>query len=388
MLSSRARSHRPAICSPTTASFIGTCRREPVSGRRRILVAGLILVLILLTVRYDLALVRNPHLGVDIEIPLRAADRWLTGGQAYQPQAFKSGSGPTLPFLYPPVVLPLFAPLSWLPRTPVLWGAFVVMLVAAVAAARRLRIPWVWIPLVLLWRPFFEGIVHTNLTILTFLAFVILFYRRSGSQWRADPRDVSRPDESVVEIGALATFIGAVKVSQPHAWLFVLHYRWRAAAIGALAVGVLVVLMLPLTGTQLWFDWIDQLRRAGNPAWSAGGFAMSRFLPPLVAFVVALACAVAVWFVPRRDGAPWVGILSTAGAVSLHQFGLLFLIPAMLRIRLEIALVAACLIATHSTRGAWAGIILVLVAYAASRFAPVRFRAPLSDWPIQFAAPL
>ncbi len=170
----------------------------------------------------------------------------------------------------------------------------------------------------------------------------------------------------MVEIGALATFIGAVKVSQPHAWLFVLHYRWRAAAIGALAVAVLVALTLPLTGTTLWFDWIDQLRRAGNPAWAAGGFAMSRYLPALVAFVVAVACVVAVWFVPRRDGAPWVGILSTVGALSLHQFGLLFLIPGMLMIRLEIALVVACLIATHNSRGAWAAIILITVVYAAS----------------------
>jgi Glycosyltransferase family 87 len=351
-------------------------------GRPRlVIVASLVVLLILLTVRNDLALVRHPHLGVDIEIPLRAADRWLAGRQPYQAQAFINGSGATLPFLYPPVVLPLFAPLSWLPRTPVLWGAVAVMLVAAVAAARRLLIPWVWIPLVLLWRPFFEGIVHTNLTILTFLAFAILFYQRIGSPWRADPRDVSRPDESVVEIGALATVIGSVKVSQPHAWLFVLHYRWRAAAIGAIAVGALVALALTLTGTQLWFDWIDQLRRAGNPAWTSGGFAMPRYLPPLVAFGVALACAVAVWFVPRQDGGPWVGVLSTAGAVSLHQFGLLFLIPAMLRIRLEIALVAACLIATHTTRGSWAGIILITAAYAASAFAPVRFRAWLRDWP-------
>ena len=225
--------------------------------------AGLVVLLVLLTIRYDLALVRTPHLGVDIEIPLRAADRWLAGGEPYQAQAFASGSGATLPFLYPPVVLPLFAPLSWLPRAPVLWGAFLVMLVAAVAAARRLRIPWVWIPLVLLYRPFLEGIVHANLTILTFLAFVILFYRRSGSPWRPDPRDVSRPDESVVEIGALATFIGAVKVSQPHAWLFVLHYRWRAAVIGALAVAVLVALTLPLTGDPA-------LVRLDRPA-AAGG---------------------------------------------------------------------------------------------------------------------
>jgi hypothetical protein len=296
-----------------------------MSRPRLVIVASLVVLLTLLTIRNDLALVRQPHLGVDIEIPLRAADRWLPGGQPYQAQAFITGSGATLPFLYPPVVLPLFAPLSWLPRTPLLWGAFAVMLVASVVAARRLRIPWVWIPLVLLWRPVFEGIVHTNLTILTFLAFVILFYRRSGSPWRGDPRDVSRPDESVVEIGALATVIGAVRVSQPHAWLFVLHYRWRAAAIGALAVAVLFVLTLPVTGTQLWSDWIDQLRRAGNPAWAAGGFAMSRYLPPLVAFGVALTCIVAVWFVPRQDGGPWVGVLSTAGALSLHQFGLLFL---------------------------------------------------------------
>ena len=114
---------------------------------------------------------------------------------------------------------------------------------------------------------------------------------------------------------------------------------------------------------------------------------MSRYLPALVAFVVAVACVVAVWFVPRRDGAPWVGILSTVGALSLHQFGLLFLIPGMLMIRLEIALVAACLIATHNSRGAWAGIILITVVYAASRFAPVRFRAWLRDWPIISAAP-
>ena len=352
-----------------------------MSRPRLVIVASLVVLLILLTVRNDVALVRQPHLGVDIEIPLRAADRWLSGGQPYLAQAFTTGSGATLPFLYPPIVLPLFAVLAWIPRTPILWGAFAGMLVAAVVAARRLRIPWVWIPLVVLWRPFFEGIVHANLTILTFLAFVILFYRRTGSPWRPDPRDVSKPDEPAVEIGALATVIGAVKVSQPHAWLYVLHYRWRAAAIGALAVVALVVLTLPLTGNRLWFDWIDQLRRAGNPAWTAGGFAMSRYLPPLVAFSVALACIVAVWFVPRRDGGPWVGVLSTVGAVSLHQFGLLFLIPAMLMIRLELALVAACLIATHDSRGSWAGILLVTVAYAASRFAPVRLRAWLRDWP-------
>lgn len=354
-----------------------------MNGPRRLLVGSLVFLLILLTVRAHLtSTLVEPHLGVDVEIPLRAADRWLAGGDPYQAEAFVTGTGATLPFLYPPFMLPILAVLSWLPRTAVLWGSVAVLLVAAVAAARRLRIPWLWIPLVLAWPPFSEGIIHANLTVLTFLAFVVLFYRSSGSPWRADPRDVSRQDESAVEVGALATVIGAVKVSQPHAWLYVLHYRWRAAAIGAIAVGALILLTLPLTGVQIWFDWVDQLRRASDPAWTYGGFAMSRFLPPLIGLAVALACVAAVWFVPRRDGGPWVGLLSTVGSVSLHHFGLLFVIPAMLAIRLELALIAACFVATYSYEGAWAGVILVTVAYAGSRFAPVRLRAALRDWPL------
>ncbi len=353
-----------------------------MSGSRRLLVASLVVLLIILTIRAHLtSSLVVPQAGVDIEIPLRAADRWLAGGEPYQAKAFITGSGSNLPFLYPPLTLPLFAVLSVLPRTPVLWGSVGAMLVAAVVAARRLRIPWVWIPLVVLWPPFYEGIVHANLTILTFLAFVILVYRPSGSPWRAVPRDVSQPSESALEIGALATVIGAVKVSQPHAWLYVLHYRWRAAALGVIAVAAIVALTLPLTGTQLWLDWVDQLRRASDPAWTYGGFAMSRFVPPLVGLAVALVSLVAVWFVPRQDGGPWLGVLSTVGAVSLHAFGLLFLIPAMLMIRLEIALVAACFMATHSDRGAWIGIVLVTATYAGSQFAPDRYRASMRDWP-------
>ena len=184
------------------------------------------------------------------------------------------------------------------------------------------------------------------------------------------------------EVGALATVIGAIKVSQPHAWLFVAHYRWRAAAIGAVALGVLVLVTLPFTGIQLWFDWIAQLRRASDPNWEYAGLAMTRFVPPLVGVAVALACLVAVWFVPRRDGGPWVGLLSTVGAVSLHTFGLLFTIPAMLAIRLEIALIAACLVATYSDRGAWAGVILITLAYAGAQFAPIRLRNVLRESPV------
>ena len=368
------------------AEFTGTSI-TPMNGPRRLLVGSLLVLLVLLIVKAHIGTIwAMPRAGVDVEIPLRAAERWLAGGDPYDLTAFESTPGATQPFLYPPFVLPIFAVLTWLPRMLVLWTAVAVMLVAAIAAIRRLRVPWPWLPLVLAWPPVAEGIVDANLAVLMFLAFVVLFFRDSGRPWRPDPRDVSLPSESTVMVGGLATFIGAVKVSQPHAWLFVLHHRWRAALLGVAAMAVIVIATLPLTGIDLWVDWIAQLRRASEGGWDLGGFALPRFLPPGVGLVVSVACLVAVWFAPRRDPAPWVGILSTVGSLSLHIFGLLFLIPAMLRIRLEISLAAACFIATYSYAGAWAGILLVAGAYAAVTFGGERLASWVAAEPVRAPA--
>ena len=91
--------------------------------------------------------------------------------------------------------------------------------------------------------------------------------------------------------------------------------------------------------------------------------------------VVAIACIVGVWFVPRERAAAWIGVLSVVGALSLHIFGLLFLVPAMLLIRIEAALLAAIFIATYSYEGAWAGIAIcvagLVVAERAARTRPI-----------------
>ena len=359
-----------------------------MNGPRRLLVAGLLFLLILLIVKAQIWTIwAAPRAGVDLQIPLLATERWQAGGEVYQASAFVAGPGATQPFLYPPFVLPFLALLTELPRTVVLWTWVGILFVAALFTVRRLRIPWLWVPLVLAWPPFTEGILDGNIAMLMVLAFVVLFYRSAGSPWRPEPRDVSQPEESPVELGALSTIIGAVKISQPHAWLFVLHYRWRAAVIGAVGMAILVLATLPITGIDLWFDWLAQVRRASDTAWDLGGFAIPRFLPtPALGLVVAVVCAVAVWFVPRRDGGPWVGVLSTVGSLSLHIFGLLFLVPAMLIIRLELAIIAACFIATYSYEGCWAGIVVVTVAYGAYTFTRnERVRAWLSDtmssWP-------
>ena len=99
---------------------------------------------------------------------------------------------------------------------------------------------------------------------------------------------------------------------------------------------------------------------------------MGRFTPPGVGLVVTGLSLVALLRLSSRDRAgEWVGVLSVVGAPSLQIFGLLFLLPAMLVIRRELAILGALFITTYSYLGMWAGIVVVSAAFAASRRWPL-----------------
>ena len=83
----------------------------------------------------------------------------------------------------------------------------------------------------------------------------------------------------------------------------------------------------------------------------------------------------AVFVVPPRRASAWIGILALLGAPAIHMFTLLFLLPAMLLVRREIALVAAILIATFIASYIWAAIALVAWTLAA-----------MDRWPVLRAA--
>ncbi len=299
------------------------------------------------------SLLSSYPLFVDIEIPLRAADRWLHAGQPYLASSFVAPSGYDLPFLYPPVVLPFLAPLTWLPRDVVVavWCAGV--LSAAVFALRRLGVPWLIVPPMLAWPPFAEGILGGNIQVVLLAAFVAVFVPGA-------PRQPGRGDD--LRTGSLAAVVPLFKISQPHVWFALLRIRPRAAVLGALAVGGVAAVTLPLVGTQLWLDWGDQLRRAADPSWTLAGASLTAGLPAAVGLGVLGATVAATFVVPRQRLAAWVGALTVVGAPSLRMFGILFLVPALLRIRIEIALVAALLIATYTLPGLWAGIAIAVVA--------------------------
>lgn len=322
-------------------------------------------------------LMRNHPFAVDIEIPLRAAERWLAGGLPYDPAAFDR-RGVDLPFLYPPFLLPVVAPLTWLPRILVHWAWVLACLGAALVAFRHLGLPrWTW-PVAVIWPPFFEAILGGNVQVVLFACFCLVFWPPTAS-----PRATGRP--AIVD-GLLTTVVGALKVSQFQPWLSLLRHRPPAALLGAAVVVGLVVATLPLTGIDLWFDWLGQAGRAGDPEWLYVGEPVSVVFGRQVGLALTVLTGVAALLLPWRWAGVGVGLLVLLGAPSLHIYGWLFILPALLVIRREIALFAAMLIATYQYGLIWMAWTLVASTVVASirlpglRARPIGGTPPLGLW--------
>jgi hypothetical protein len=82
-----------------------------------------------------------------------------------------------------------------------------------------------------------------------------------------------------------------------------------------------------------------------------------------------------MFFVRGRDSGAWVGIALVVAAPSLHGYGILFLLPAILVLRRDLAITLAFLIARYNIYTWWAAVIVAAVALAASnRFPELRVR--------------
>ncbi|TAL13166.1 MAG: DUF2029 domain-containing protein, partial [Chloroflexota bacterium] len=227
---------------PTTASL----RRGSAADA---VVALLVLVLLVVMASSARDLVLGYPYGVDLEIPLRAAERWVAGGDPYPAAAFHAPNGPGLPFLYPPFVLPIIAPLTVLPRAVVMTIWTAILTGAGYAAGRRLGLGPVVAAIALTWPPFLEAIIGGNVQVLLFAAFVVLLYRDGRP---VDPAASPRP---AITDGLLGTFVGALKVSQVHTWAYLLRRRPAAALTGLAIFAAIAIVTLPLVGANTWLDW-------------------------------------------------------------------------------------------------------------------------------------
>ena len=302
---------------------------------------------------------------VDLEIPLRAVERWVHGGEPYLASSFNASEGYGLPFLYPPPVLPLLAPLLALPRGVVVAAWLVATGGAAIFLVRRLGVPWRAVPIALCWLPFAEGLVGGNAQVLLVAAFVAVFFDPPAGPWRPTPRDPRDGGRPAAVDGILAAVTPALKLTQPHAWAALLRRRPLAALLGLVAAAAVAFVTLPLVGVGTWQAWIAQLGRAADPAWEVRGSSLVQLLPGLLSPAATGLTVVLVMLVPTRRLGAAAGLLLVLGAPSLRSYGVLFLLPAMLAVRRDVALVAVILIGTGVMPGVWAGILLVSLAFAA-----------------------
>lgn len=345
----------------------------------RLLRFGLVAIAVVVTVRSAMLLLFHHPVAVDLEIPLRATERWLRGEPPYLASAFQVRAGPELPFLYPPALLPILAPLVELPRWLVSVGWLGLCLAAALFALYRLAVPPPWWPLFLASPPFLEPLIGGNVQLVMLALFTWLFFAPPARQkaFAPEPRDPADRQVPGTGGGLAATLIAALKVSQAHAWIYLLIRRPRAALGGAAIIAVLTALTVPLTGLDLWFDWFAQVRRAADPSWVAAGISLADYVGPAGLVVTGLASVLLLAVVPRNRAGEWVGILTVAGAPSLHVFGVLPMLPALLAVRRELALLAAVFIGTLTEPGLWLAVAIVALGYTAgARYPVLREPAP------------
>lgn len=299
--------------------------------------------------------------GIDLEIPLRAATHWSSGAPVYPPSAMQVHSGLDLPYLYPPFLLPLLSSIAGLPRQPVLVAWFGLCLLASVWTCRRLGIPWIAVPCLLAWPPFGEALIVGNVQVFLFAAFVAVFYQPGEA---APEQRELRPGRDLPN-GLLAALVGALKVAQMLPVLYLARRRFRAAFLGVAVLATVALATLPWTGVGIYGDWLAQLQRASDPAWTIGGGSLGRGLgiPDSILIAIGIVLALAV---RGRDSVAWLGIVLIVAAPSVHGFTFLFLLPALLSIRRDIAIPVGALFLIPYTLPPWLATLIAACLLAAS----------------------
>jgi hypothetical protein len=269
--------------------------------------------------------------------------------------------GPDLPYLYPPFLLPFLAQVASLPHGLVINVWLCICVIAGIWTFRRLAIPWIAVPCFLAWPPTGEALVVGNIQVLLFAAFVAVFYEPRDGVLRQRPL---RPGRDLVN-GVMAGFLGAIKVGNMLAMLFLARRRIRAALLGCLVFGLIVLATLPLTGIPIYFDWLAQMQRASDPAWVYGGITLSHNIGVPDAVTVAIGIAAAL-LLRGRDSVAWLGIALILATLNVHGHTFLFLLPALLIIRRDLAIPIGALFLTFWTAPTWAAWCLAGAVLAAS----------------------
>jgi hypothetical protein len=250
----------------------------------------------------------------DLRLYLLAGRHFLDGGQPYATTLMTSlpSDSADLPFLYPPMTLPFFGVLAALPEGPVILAWLAASLGASVLALRAFGVRWWWIPVLLLWPPFFEGLWVGNVAVPALLLFAV------------GPRLAA-----ALPLGALFKLQSAV----PSLWL-VRERRWSSLAVGVGLLVGLAVVTLPFVGLESWRAWVEALRLFQAFEGAVPGLygaALPRYLPYAAYLAISIVAVGAAMVLGRgRRGLARFGIASVVASPSLYRHGFLVVLPGLL----------------------------------------------------------
>jgi Glycosyltransferase family 87 len=297
----------------------------------------------------------------DLDLYLKAGLHFRLGQPVYLSEIVTSRPlDPTdYPYLYPPPTLPIAALLSSLPRTIVASGWVVALVAAALVGLGRIGIGGWWRFVFLAWPPFAEGIYVGNVAVLLFLLVALAPW--SGVGLVLGP--LLKPPSAVISL-----------------WL-VAEQRWRDLVVGMAILGGIVLVTLPLTGTELWADWLAGLGwfARSQPLVPATfyGIALGRYLPAVAVTVIGFGLLALAVLARGRPLLGRLGLVSVAVSPSLYAHGFMVALPALLELR-ALALWVALAFTAGPHGPAWFGTLAIVVI---GWFAPMLRRpaAPRAD---------
>lgn len=208
-----------------------------------------------------------------------------------------------LPFVYPPLTIPLFELLARFPQplADLVWEAGSIG--AVVAGLYLVGVRGRWLIVLLGWPPLAQGIAVGNVASFAFVLYILGF-----------------------RIGAALVLSGVFKVQSmiPSLWL-VRERKWRELVIGLGIVAALAALSVPIVGLQTWRDWPTGLRAfAASLANIPGlqGLTLTRWQGPVVALVITVALVCFALRGRGRNALARFGLASVVGSPTLYLHGL------------------------------------------------------------------
>ena len=276
----------------------------------------------------------------DLHLYLNAGAAFMNHGAVYMTTAIHSypkAGLEYLPFLYAPPTLPFLGLLSELPRglVDVLWVGGSVA--AVVFSLRAFGLAWRWALLALIWTPIEQGLFTGNIAIPSLL--VLGAAMRYGGGLVLGP--LLKPQNGIVSL-----------------WL-IRERAWRRLGGGLVALLLLLVATVPLTGIDLWRQWflgLTAYQESQGYLHGLYGVGLGRYVPMWAFLAIAAFTLVAALWVRGREGLARLGLASVVASPSLWSHGFVFAIPSFLRLRAE----WLWLVAGMMSIGQWPGPQLAL----------------------------